>query len=306
VSSDADQNYCLLNTAWKNFGSKSDRLSASVYYGSTDGGKKDDHEGPSFKKNLCRDLILISLVSMARKDGRVVILKNTFLHVCPNEEFEEAECVKYDRRFSYDSLIRTGTEPSISNSAIDISFLPTPVKTHSEGSFLSDENATQTTVYDVQKPGRNDTHQTIHTGTHNPEPTTTVMVRNIPSRYLPAKLRADLDNAGFQRQYDFFYMPCDVLARVNLGYCFINFVDGESIPRFMQAFHENKFPRYRSNKLLQLSIAKIQGFQKNVDSLMSSSVVSLLPEEFKPVMLIDGILKSFSSPLRPKRTSQSY
>ena len=251
--------------------------------------------------------------------NRTILYKNTFVHVCPAEELEETDFVKYNRRFSHDSLLRTRTGVSVSDTLLNSSTLSTPFAARSKTTsvFVEDGDKSETQIqqtgdfigtnpHSKKTKSRSANSTMIHQDTETVECLTTMMVRNIPGRYLPCSLRADIDKAGFHGQYDFFYMPCDVSARVNLGYCFINFRNPEAVPQFMQAFHGQQFQRYRSNKLLEVSMAKIQGFQRNVDSLMKSSVVSLLPDEFKPVMLMDGMFVPFSSPPRRTRTSRSY
>lgn len=134
---------------------------------------------------------------------------------------------------------------------------------------------------------------------------TTFMIRNIPNRYLPNTIRVDIDKAGFCSKYDFFYMPCDVDQRVNAGYAFIDFVHPMFGNDFIQWIHGKQLPRYISRKVVEVSVAKIQGFKPNVDSLMRSLVVAVLPEDLKPVMLLKGQLKTFAGSLRRQKSKYS-
>jgi hypothetical protein len=252
---------------------------------------------------------------MYSRDNNTILYKNTFVHVCHTEELEETHFVKYNRRFSFDSLLRTRTGVSATDTLLPPSLASTPIGSRSKkGSMNVDECpteirsagevlSTQALIPDKKSQSAN---STLTEAAITSEVISTIMVRNIPGRYLPHSLRADIDKAGFEGLYDFFYMPCDVSARVNLGYCFINFRNNELVPLFLEGFHGKQFPRYRSSKLLEVTSAKIQGFHRNVDSLMKSSVVSLLPDEFKPVMLMDEMFVPFPSPPKRARTSRSY
>jgi len=46
---------------------------------------------------------------------------------------------------------------------------------------------------------------------------TTVMMRNLPNKYLRGMLRREIDNNDFKNKYDFFYLPIDQNTSANRG-----------------------------------------------------------------------------------------
>ena len=65
---------------------------------------------------------------------------------------------------------------------------------------------------------------------------TTLMLRNIPNNYCREMFLALLDEHGFAGRYDFVYLPCDFYRQANLGYAFVNLVDGAAVDELWQAF----------------------------------------------------------------------
>lgn len=61
------------------------------------------------------------------------------------------------------------------------------------------------------------------------------MLRNIPNRYSQASLLQEIDAAGYEGTYDFFYLPMDTQNRTNVGYAFINFLTPQDLERPLQA-----------------------------------------------------------------------
>lgn len=53
----------------------------------------------------------------------------------------------------------------------------------------------------------------------------TIMMRNLPNKYTQAMLMEDIDAAGFNGSYEFFYLPMDPVTNANKGYAFINFCE---------------------------------------------------------------------------------
>ena len=65
---------------------------------------------------------------------------------------------------------------------------------------------------------------------------TTVMLRNVPNNYTREMFLAMLDEHGFAGRYDFVYLPCDFYRQANLGYAFVNLVDGAAVDALWATF----------------------------------------------------------------------
>ena len=87
---------------------------------------------------------------------------------------------------------------------------------------------------------------------------TTLMIRNIPTRFTQESL-LELFSCEFPLCHvDFFYLPMDFKSGKNLGYCFVNFVSSAQMCVFMSQFQTRKLSG-NSDKLLSITLAKIQG-----------------------------------------------
>uniref|UniRef100_A0A7N0VAB9 Mei2-like C-terminal RNA recognition motif domain-containing protein n=1 Tax=Kalanchoe fedtschenkoi TaxID=63787 RepID=A0A7N0VAB9_KALFE len=107
---------------------------------------------------------------------------------------------------------------------------------------------------------------------------TTVMIRNIPSRYTREVMLSFLDwhcmevnqkqksdgpqegveAGGMLSAYDFFYMPMDFKTGLNKSYAFVNFTSPEAVWRFNTRCDGQKWELFRSNKTRQIALAKRQ------------------------------------------------
>lgn len=121
---------------------------------------------------------------------------------------------------------------------------------------------------------------------------TTVMLRNIPNRYTRDMLIRRLDK-GYQGLYDFVYLPIDFSSRCNVGYAFINFRTPAGAQRFMQEFHGAKtklcLPGFGSAKVAEVSFARVQGRQQNMENLRDEKFIEKLNDrpDWQPLFLDD-------------------
>jgi len=107
------------------------------------------------------------------------------------------------------------------------------------------------------------------------DPPTTLMIRNIPSRYTQNDLMVDLKEKGLGGVYDFLYMPMDKGTSTNVGYAFVNFIHPSYAQTCMQLFQGHRFKRPRSaGKIASVSVAHIQGLEKNMQHYENSAVNS--------------------------------
>jgi len=117
---------------------------------------------------------------------------------------------------------------------------------------------------------------------------TTVMLRNIPNRYSQAQLLHEIEEAGFEGEYDFFYLPMDTHNKTNVGYAFINFTHPDSMQRFIQTFFGYRFKDHSSHKIAKVSTAHLQGFWSNVQHFSNRAVTHARNSQYRPIVVIDG------------------
>jgi len=112
---------------------------------------------------------------------------------------------------------------------------------------------------------------------------TTVMVRNVPSRYTSEELVMEFVNEGFEN-FDYFYLPIDFNSKRNRGYAFINFHSPIFTQQFTLAFHGRKLTRYRTKKVLEITTAVTQGVEENTAKALSKAGVRVTNEWFRPMV----------------------
>lgn len=145
---------------------------------------------------------------------------------------------------------------------------------------------------------------------------TTVMLRNIPNRYTRDML-IDRLNEGYEGQYDFVYLPIDFNSKCNVGYAFINFKLAPVAAKFIAEFHGAKtaqcLPGFSSAKICEVSYARVQGRDANMENLRDEKFIDKLNErpEWQPLFFDDdGKEIPFSTTLglvsegKKKRTSR--
>ena len=128
-----------------------------------------------------------------------------------------------------------------------------------------------------------------------PPGTTTVMVRNIPTRFTSVSFLRVLDECGFRNSYSFFYLPMDFRTGKNMGYCFINFVHPSYTVMFSTLFHGRRLRMTTSTKVIEITPSKRQGLSENVALFKASDLLgSLSLPHFKPLVLVAGALRPLS------------
>jgi len=116
---------------------------------------------------------------------------------------------------------------------------------------------------------------------------TTMMIRNMPGRYSQNDLMADLHELGFAGTYDFLYIPIDKRTAANVGYAFVNFVANVWAERCAELFENYRFSNQKrsSNKLGRVSVAFLQGLEKNLQHYEHAAINMSRDKRRKPVVM---------------------
>jgi len=105
---------------------------------------------------------------------------------------------------------------------------------------------------------------------------TTVMFRNIPNKYTREMLVNQLEQ-DMRGLFDFIYLPIDFKNKCNVGYAFINFRTVEACDTFVSRFNgvevRKCLPGLNSRKVTEVTPARVQGFEDNVQRLRNSPVM---------------------------------
>jgi hypothetical protein len=127
---------------------------------------------------------------------------------------------------------------------------------------------------------------------------TTLMLRNLPNKITQKRLLERMEN--YRMAINFLYLPTDFENKCNLGYAFMNFRDGLAAARFALEFDGSRLLGFRkSNKVLAVQPARVQGLAANVRRFRNSSVMGVLTEEEKPLLLQYGEVLPFPEPDGP-------
>lgn len=94
------------------------------------------------------------------------------------------------------------------------------------------------------------------------QPLTTLMIRNVPSRYTKMELAQELGRA---EEWDFLYLPGVCGSKANHSYAFVNFATPTGAARCLARWHKKRLARYSAQKPLNICYASTQGFRANVN-----------------------------------------
>jgi len=124
---------------------------------------------------------------------------------------------------------------------------------------------------------------------------TTVMLRNLPNNYSRSMLLDLIDAEGFERLYDFIYLPIDFKSRASLGYAFVNLVNFEAANRFRLRFDGFSDWILPSRKVCGVSWSgPHQGLEAHIERYQNSPVMhEAVPDMYKPAIFKDGVRASF-------------
>jgi len=101
----------------------------------------------------------------------------------------------------------------------------------------------------------------------------------------------------YRNYITFYYLPTDFKNKCNLGYAFVNFCDREVASCFAAELENSKLPQFeKSEKVLIVQPARVQGLSANMKRFRNSSVMGVLPEACKPMLFENGVQKPFPAP----------
>ena len=110
---------------------------------------------------------------------------------------------------------------------------------------------------------------------------TTLMIRNIPNSFSQEVL-LKIVNGYIPNRFDFFYLPIDFRTQCNLGYCYINVIDVNTVEELYRSFHNKHWPNTPSQKTCQICYARIQGTDQMLEHSKDWAVMHL-SEQFRPL-----------------------
>lgn len=114
---------------------------------------------------------------------------------------------------------------------------------------------------------------------------TTLMMKNIPTKLTREELLGWILSGMAQSSFNFLYMPIDFKTRCNFGYAFINFTSEVYIDRFTDRFHKQRMNSFDfTSRPVEVVIARVQGFNANINRLISSPVLFAADEESLPLI----------------------
>jgi len=128
------------------------------------------------------------------------------------------------------------------------------------------------------------------------QPSTVVMVRNIPGDMSRAVFLEALDAGGFSKSYDFVYVPMNFQKGVRLGYAIVNFV--ESTSAVAAALYLASVELGDSCLKASVSDSK-QTLSDLILKYRDCAVMhSSVPSECKPVIFAEGVMVPFPEPTK--------
>jgi hypothetical protein len=99
---------------------------------------------------------------------------------------------------------------------------------------------------------------------------TTIMIRNIPNGMTQDMLLEEI--MMVVPGVNFLYLPVSRRRQGNVGYAFVNFINGDKAEECLREFQNTKLSGHKSSKTLDIGFAQLQGFKQNVRFYRRSKV----------------------------------
>jgi len=131
---------------------------------------------------------------------------------------------------------------------------------------------------------------------------TTLIVRQLPRAITRQRVVQALGEQGFGNEFDFLYCPLDYVSKKGFGYVLLNFTSPRAAVHFRERFQGQLGSWLVAESTMALDIVwavgeNRQGLQANIDRYRNSPVMhSIVPDEFKPIVLSRGHRVAFSRP----------
>jgi len=121
---------------------------------------------------------------------------------------------------------------------------------------------------------------TAHSGRRSEPKSTTLMIRNLPVEVQQQEFQSEVDESGFEGQYDFLHVPVALCSGVSKGFAFVNFRTAEAAARFQSSWH--KQTRFGG---LNVSAAAIQGQAGLIENWSTPKNRRIRNPKFRPFIL---------------------
>jgi len=123
---------------------------------------------------------------------------------------------------------------------------------------------------------------------HWPHDATTVMLRNIPNRYTQEDLLEEMNGKGFHAAFDYFHLVMDMRTKRNKGFAFLNFRSPVLARQIHAEFNGFHLQRYKSQKVLEVALAEVQGLHANAISYLNAHGDRVQNVWFKPIIFVQA------------------
>jgi RNA recognition motif 2 len=122
---------------------------------------------------------------------------------------------------------------------------------------------------------------------------TTLMLKNLPNKFTRGQLISELESKMEFGSFDFVYLPIDFQSRCNFGYAFVNLSSPQYVKPFLIEFQGYRFLKGAGMKVCEVTFARVQGLESNVNRLINSPILSACsendPEDVAlPLVFIEG------------------
>lgn len=167
-----------------------------------------------------------------------------------------------------------------STSTSTLPLTPLPLTPKSPKSTTISPPQTKFTIQPQQEQQQQEFKINLNAIRMGQETKTTLMIKNIPNKYSQAALLEILQEKH-RGKFNFLYLRMDFRNKCNVGYAFINMVKPANIIDLYQHLSNKGWPRYKSDKVCQITWAKIQG-KHNLIHKFRGSKVMLEQEDYRP------------------------